>query len=130
MFNYCEEDVKKSSELFRRQVMDYRDYAPVDVELVLAWSEYSAKAVPRIQARGMPIDMPLWNLVQENKAAVVRALILRFDPSYIDGAQSASTPLTANGATSGSRSGWRMSASRLGRGWTPVSCKSTATPSA
>ena len=28
----------------------------------------------------MPIDMPLWNLVQENKAAVVAALIARFDP--------------------------------------------------
>ena len=86
MFDYCEEDVRKSSELFRRQVTGYRDRAPVDVERVLSWSEYSAKAVARIQARGMPIDMPLWNLVQENKAAVVTALIQRFDPSYIDGA--------------------------------------------
>ena len=30
----------------------------------------------------MPIDMVLWNLVQENKAAVVLALIQQFDPSY------------------------------------------------
>ena len=29
----------------------------------------------------MPIDMPLWNLVQENKAAVIAALMRRFDPS-------------------------------------------------
>ena len=29
----------------------------------------------------MPIDMPLWNLVQENKLAVIGALIARFDPS-------------------------------------------------
>ena len=29
----------------------------------------------------MPIDMALWNLVQENKAAVIGALIARFDPS-------------------------------------------------
>ena len=29
----------------------------------------------------MPIDMPLWNLVQENKLAVIGALIRRFDPS-------------------------------------------------
>ena len=29
----------------------------------------------------MPIDVALWNLVQENKAAVVRALIRQFDPS-------------------------------------------------
>ena len=48
---------------------------PVDVERVLHWSKYAAKSVALIQARGMPIDMPLWNLVQENKAAVVHALI-------------------------------------------------------
>jgi DNA polymerase family A len=30
----------------------------------------------------MPIDMPLWNKVQENKAAVVRYLLQRFDPSH------------------------------------------------
>jgi hypothetical protein len=29
----------------------------------------------------MPIDMELWNLVQENKLAVIGALIARFDPS-------------------------------------------------
>jgi DNA polymerase I len=84
VLTYCQEDVAKSSELFRRQVTGYCDRAPADVEFVLAWSEYSAKAVSRIQARGTPIDMPLWNLVQENKAAVIRALILRFDPSYAD----------------------------------------------
>ena len=50
-------------------------------QLVMRWSEYSAKTVARIQARGMPIDMALWNLVQENKAAVIGALIARFDPS-------------------------------------------------
>ena len=30
----------------------------------------------------MPIDVRLWNLVHENKAAVIAALIRRFDPSY------------------------------------------------
>ena len=30
----------------------------------------------------MPIDMTLWNLVQENKLAVIGALIRRFDPSH------------------------------------------------
>ena len=30
----------------------------------------------------MPIDMYLWNLVQENKAAVIQYLLRRFDPSY------------------------------------------------
>ena len=29
----------------------------------------------------MPIDMKLWNLVQENKAAIIRELVLQFDPS-------------------------------------------------
>ena len=49
---------------------------------VLHWSNYSAKAVAHIQARGMPIDMPLWNLVQENKAAVIGELLRQFDPSH------------------------------------------------
>ena len=46
------------------------------------WSEYSAKAVAQIQAKGMPIDMPLWNLIQENKAAVIAHLLRTYDPSY------------------------------------------------
>jgi hypothetical protein len=49
---------------------------------VLHWSNYSAKAVAQIQARGMPIDMALWNLVQENKKAVIRELLQQFDPSH------------------------------------------------
>ena len=49
---------------------------------MLHWSNYSAKAIALIQARGMPIDMVLWNLVQENKAAVIRELLQQFDPSY------------------------------------------------
>ena len=32
----------------------------------------------------MPIDMPLWNLVQENKAAVIGELLRRLDPSHGD----------------------------------------------
>jgi DNA polymerase I len=53
-----------------------------DVPRVLHWSNYSAKAVALIQARGMPIDVPLWNLVQENKLAVIEELRRQFDPSY------------------------------------------------
>ena len=81
VFGYCEEDVGKSTELFRSQLAGYRNFAPIDPQRVMHWSEYSAKTTARIQAKGMPIDMPLWNLVQKNKAAVIRALILRFDPS-------------------------------------------------
>ena len=57
---------------------------PADVERVLHWSNYSAKAIALIQARGMPIDMALWNLVQENKAAVIGELLRQFDPSHGD----------------------------------------------
>jgi DNA polymerase-1 len=78
---YCEEDVCNSAESLRRQISGYRNYAPVNPQRVMCWSEYSAKSVARIQAKGMPIDMPLWNLIQENKVAVIRALIARFDPS-------------------------------------------------
>ena len=81
VFDYCEEDVRASAEQLRRQLLGYRNYAPIDPQRVMYWSEYSAKTVARIQARGMPIDMPLWNLIQENKTAVIRALIARFDPS-------------------------------------------------
>ena len=81
VFDYCEEDVRDSAELLRRQLSGYRNFTPIDPQRVMHWSEYRAKTVARIQAAGMPIDMPLWNLVQENKAAVIGALIARFDPS-------------------------------------------------
>jgi hypothetical protein len=75
--DYCEEDVRKSMQLLRAQLR-----AGADVPRILHWSNYSAKAVALIQARGMPIDMPLWNLVQENKADVVGELLRQFDPSH------------------------------------------------
>jgi hypothetical protein len=56
--------------------------APADTGRVIYWSNYSAKCTALIQARGMPIDVVLWNLVQENKAAVIRELLRRFDPSH------------------------------------------------
>ena len=82
VFDYCEEDVKKSVELLRAQLNGRPRLLPADAPRVLHWSNYSAKAVALIQVRGMPIDMALWNLVQENKAAVVGALLQQFDPSY------------------------------------------------
>jgi DNA polymerase-1 len=84
---YCEEDVHMSVLLLAAELrgkFDDRARAvlpPADVERVLHWSNYSAKAVARIQAAGMPIDMALWDLVQENKVAVVADLVRRFDPS-------------------------------------------------
>jgi DNA polymerase-1 len=84
VFAYCEADTRASSELLRRQVRGHGARPPVNTHCVLHWSNYSAKAVARIQARGMPIDTALWNTVQENKAAVVTALLQRFDPSFGD----------------------------------------------
>ena len=78
VIDYCTEDTLKEAQLLRRQLLDPR--CP-DVDHVCYWSDYSAKCIARIQARGMPIDVALWNLVQENKVAVVRALIRQFDPS-------------------------------------------------
>jgi hypothetical protein len=71
--NYCEEDVKKETELLRKQLRGWSQFQPISTEHVLHWSNYSAKVIARIQAKGMPIDMTLWNAVQEQKAAVVRA---------------------------------------------------------
>jgi DNA polymerase family A len=86
VFEYCEEDVRASTLLLLQQLIGRPSrrygFEPADVERVLHWSNYSAKAIAQIQARGMPIDMLLWNLVQEYKAAVVRRLVQRFDPSY------------------------------------------------
>jgi DNA polymerase I len=82
VFSYCEEDVRASALLLRQQLCGRPGLPPANVARVLHWSNYSAKAVAQIQAKGMPIDVPLWNLVQENKATVIGALLRQFDPSY------------------------------------------------
>jgi hypothetical protein len=85
---YCEEDVAKSVELLRAQLrggvpfLGRRVIGPIDVPRVMHWSEYSTKVIARVQARGIRIDVARWNLVQENKAKVIEALIRRLDPSY------------------------------------------------
>ena len=90
ILDYCEEDVRMSTLLLRAQLRDRCDYRghtllpAIDTDRVIHWSNYSAKAVALIQSRGMPIDMAAWNLVQENRAAVIGELLRRFDPSYGD----------------------------------------------
>jgi hypothetical protein len=84
VFCYCEEDVRMSALLFRRMVHDTPQFPATSIKHVMHWSNYSAKSIALIQARGIPIDVPLWNLVQENKAAVIQGLLRRFDPSYGD----------------------------------------------
>jgi DNA polymerase I len=82
VFAYCEEDVRASAELLRRQLCGAPGLPPADVPRVLHWSNYSAKAVAQIQARGMLIDVSLWEAVQEHKYAIIRELLRRFDPSH------------------------------------------------
>ena len=82
VFEYCEEDVRMSVRLLRAQLRGCSGLPPANVERVLWWSNYSAKCIALIQARGMPIDMTLWPLVQENKGAVIGELLRRFDPSF------------------------------------------------
>ena len=82
VFEYCEEDVRASSALLEKMLIGRARFRPADVERVLHWSNYSAKSVAQIQARGMPIDMFLWNAVQENKTTVIQHLLRKFDPSY------------------------------------------------
>jgi hypothetical protein len=84
VFDYCEEDVRRTTELARAMLRGNNSLEPIDVPRTLHWSNYSAKAVARVQARGMRIDMDAWNLVQENKAAVIAELIRRFDPSQLN----------------------------------------------
>ena len=84
VLNYCAEDVRMSVRLLHAQLRPHLGLPAADVERVIWWSEYSAKAVARIQAKGIPIDVHLWNLVQENKTAVIGELLRRFDPSYSD----------------------------------------------
>jgi DNA polymerase I len=84
ILDYCAEDVRMEALLLRAQLCGRPRLLPADVPRVLHWSNYSAKCIALIQARGMPIDMHLWNLVQENKSAVIGALLRRFDPSHGD----------------------------------------------
>ena len=83
VLEYSEEDVRASTLLFQKQLEGHSTgIEPADLDRQIFWAEYSAKAVAQIQAQGMPIDMALWNLVQENREAVIGYLLKTFDPSY------------------------------------------------
>jgi hypothetical protein len=82
VFAYCQEDVDKTTRLFRRMLAGNAQFPSADIARVLHWSNYSAKATALIQMKGIPIDIERWNLVQENKAAVIAELVRQFDPSY------------------------------------------------
>ena len=82
VFAYCDEDDAMGVKLLRAMLAGNAPFPRADIARVLHWSNYSAKAVALIQMKGIPIDIELWNLVQENKAAVIAELIRQFDPSY------------------------------------------------
>jgi DNA polymerase I len=84
VLDYCEEDVRKSTQLLRRQLRGNALLPVADVPRTLHWSNYSARAIALVQARGIPIDLTLWNLVQENKDGVIGHLLEQFDPSHSD----------------------------------------------
>ena len=84
VLNYCEEDVRNSAALLRKQARGHGQFKPVNTAQIRYWSNYSAKCIALIQAKGMPIDMPMWNVVQENLATVIARLLERFDPSHND----------------------------------------------
>jgi hypothetical protein len=79
---HCTEDVRMETLLLQAQLRGHGKFPPVDPSRVMFWSEYSAKCIALIQARGIPIDMDLWHAVQDNKAAVIDELLRQFDPSY------------------------------------------------
>jgi hypothetical protein len=81
VFGYCAEDVRMETLLLRAQIRGRGSFFPVDPDRVMFWSEYSAKCIALIQARGIPIDMDKWNAAQDNKGAVIGELLRQFDPS-------------------------------------------------
>ena len=128
VFNYCEEDVRASTLLLYAQLRGHRGLPPTDVERLLHWSNYSAKSVAQIQARGMPIDMPLWNWCKKTR----RRLSRRWCGGSIQAmaARIRSTRRTVNGATSALSAGSRVSASRRGHVWKAAGSISIVTLSA
>jgi DNA polymerase-1 len=82
--SYCNEDVRMSVLLLREQLRSRPWLPAADVERILWWSEYFAKVVAQIQARGIPIDIELWNLAQENRKLVIQEQLRQFDPSFGD----------------------------------------------
>jgi DNA polymerase I len=79
---YCEEDVRVETLLLKVQLRQHGHLSSADVPRLLHWSNYAVKSIALIQARGMPIDMDLWTLVQENRLRVIEYLLREFDPSH------------------------------------------------
>src|SRR5215471_17632155 len=64
------------------QIRGSNRFPRLDTDRMIFWSEYSGKAVALIQAKGIPIDLYLWDIIQENRHAIINDLLRRFDPSH------------------------------------------------
>ena len=85
ILDYCAEDVRMSASLLREQLRGRDHRLAADTELVTALVATTARRSSRSSKRAaMPIDIPTWNLIQENKDAVIGELLRRFDPSHGD----------------------------------------------
>ena len=84
ILDYCNEDCRMEAALLRLQLRPHGSLPAADVPRQLVWSQYSAKAVARVQTKAMPFDVPLYNLLQKNQLAVIDALRQQYDPSYRD----------------------------------------------
>jgi DNA polymerase I len=82
--DYCCEDVRLEVELLRMQLCPQALLPAADIPRTLWWSGYSSKAVALIQAKGMPIDVPLYTDMLDNRLVVIDALRRQYDPSYRD----------------------------------------------
>jgi DNA polymerase I len=82
--DYCAEDVRMEVALLRMQLKTHASLPAADLPRVLWWSNYSSKVVAQIQAKGIPIDVPLYNDLKNNQPAVIDSLRQQYDPSYHD----------------------------------------------
>ena len=129
VFDYCEEDVRNSAELLRRQLAGHRPFrADRSRSSSCAGANTAPRPSPGFRRAACRSTCRCGILVQENKAAVIGALIARFDPS-----QGSEDPIyspegefsqLAVRALAG-----RRRHHRNGRDWIPARCSSTATPS-
>ena len=128
VFDYCEEDVRNSAELLRRQIAGHGNRAPVDPELRhalerLQRQDRRADSGPRHADRHAAVESGAGE-----QAAVIAALIARFDPS-----QGSEDPIYS---PDGEWSSWRFEHWLVAAGITewprldPARSSSTATPSA
>ena len=98
VLDYCEEDVRKSAQLFEHMLRGYIKLDPVDPELVLHWSNYSAKAVAQFRLKAWRL---IWISGTWFKRTAARSFATCSTGSTLAaGAKRQSITTTASGLTS------------------------------